>query len=354
MTNQAGNRRLSNLLEAYRTAPQEFQATSYWESYEKGILATISAMDLDELRSGRYKIFSTFGFSDTVYSWQGKSSVAERAVLRLFTAMFSNIRDIAPYKVRITDIRELAYHHCELMCELANARPISSIEVSTFGNPGDLFEVSGRRYSMTFLNYYLRYCFAQKTVSMTGEECVVELGSGSGYQLEVLKKLYPDMTILCFDLPAQIYLCETYLTEALGSECVVSTEETLDWQDLSGVRKGKVHFFGNWQFPLLRDLPIDVFWNAASFGEMEPDVVENYLRYLTANTQWIYLLQARHGKETKGKSHVQNQTKLDDYDRFLTGYTLCEERDAWHAHRKLKSSGGYFEGVWKRDSGPKT
>ncbi len=351
MSNRADDQRLSNLLEAYRAAPQEFQATSYWESYEKGILATISAMDLGELRSGRYKIFSTFGFSDTVYSWQAKSSLAGRALLRLITAMFSNIRDLAPYKVRISDIRELAYHHCELMGELANARPISSIEVSAFGNPSDLFEVSGRHYSMPFLNYYLRYCFAQKTISMTGEECIVELGPGSGYQLEVLKKLYPDMTILCFDLPAQIYLCETYLAEALGSECVVSTEETLEWRDLSGVRKGQVHFFGNWQFPLLQDLPIDVFWNAASFGEMEPDVVENYLRYVRENTLWIYLLQARHGKETKGKSHVQKQTGLDDYDRFLTGYTLCEERDAWHAHKKLKASGGYFEGVWKRDDG---
>jgi len=351
MSNQADKQRLSNLLEAYRDAPQEFQATSYWESYEKGILATISAMNLAELRSGRYKIFSTFGFSDTVYSWQAKSSVAGRALLRLFTALFSDIRDLAPYKVRVADIRELAYHHCELMSELADARPIGSIEVSTFGNPGDVFEVSGRNYSMPFLNYYLRYCFAQKTISMTGEECIVELGPGSGYQLEVLKKLYPDMTILCFDLPAQIFLCETYLTEALGNECVVSTAETLEWQDLSGIQKGQVHFFGNWQFPLLQDLNVDVFWNAASFGEMEPDVVENYLRYIKSGTKWVYLLQARYGKETKGKSHVEKQTGLDDYKQLLSGFTLCEERDAWHAHKKLKASGGYFEGVWKRDNG---
>ena len=347
MNSDTDNQRLSNLLQAYRTAPEEFQATSYWESYEKDILATIDALEPEKLRSGRYKILSTFGFNDTVYSWQGKSSVIERFVLRLFTAMFSNIRDIAPYKVRIADIRESAYHHCELMGELAGARPIGSIEVSTFGGPSDLFEVAGKKYSMPFLNFYLRYCFAQRVISMTGDECIVELGSGSGYQVEVLKKLYPDMTILCFDLPAQIFLCETYLTKALGSEQIVGTETTRNWQDLSGLQKGSVHFFGNWQFPLLEPLPIDIFWNAASFGEMEPDVVENYLRYVKGNADWVYLLQARHGKETSGKSHVEKATGLDDYTRFLNGYALCDERDAWHAHRKLKASGGYFEGVWK-------
>ena len=350
MKKPADVQRLSNLLNAYRAAPAAFQATSYWEAYEKEILSTIEALEPAKLRSGRYKILSTFGFNDTVYSWQGKQSAAGRAILRLFTAMFSNIRDISPYKVRVSDIREFAYHHCELMGELASARPIDSIEVSTFGGPSDIFEIAGRKYSMPFLNFYLRYCFAQRVISLAGDECVVELGSGSGYQVEVLKKLYPDMTILCFDLPAQIFLCETYLSEALGGDQVVGTETTRDWRDLSKLEKGKVHFFGNWQFPLLQAASIDVFWNAASFGEMEPEVVENYLSYVKGNANWVYLLQARHGKETSGKSHVQKATALDDYTNFLAGYSLCEERDAWHAHRRLKASGGYFEGVWKKEA----
>ena len=68
---QADKQRLSNLLHAYRDAPQEFQATSYWESYEKDVLATISAMNLDESRSGRYKIFSTFGNPGDVFEVSG-------------------------------------------------------------------------------------------------------------------------------------------------------------------------------------------------------------------------------------------------------------------------------------------
>jgi hypothetical protein len=70
--------------------------------------------------------------------------------------------------------------------------------------------------------------------------------------------------------------------------------------------------------PLLSDLAFDVFWNAASFGEMEPDVVENYLGYLKGDCGWIYLLQARHSKETGGRTHVREPIEFAD----TTGFCL--------------------------------
>lgn len=124
---------------------------------------------------------------------------------------------------------------------------------------------------------------------------------------------------------------------------------TLKWKDLSGIKRGGIHFFGNWQVPLLRDFQFDVFWNAASFGEMEPDIVEHYLNYIKGGARWIYLLQARHGKETTGRTHVKDPITLNDYKRLLSGYVLREEHNAWQAHRRLSESGGYFEGVWIKD-----
>ena len=230
-----------------------------------------------------------------------------------------------------------------------NAKPIGDIEVSDFGAPQDLFEIAGRRYTMLFLDYYLRYCFAQKHVGFRGDETIVELGSGSGFQIEVLKKLYPNLTILCLDLPAQIYLSQIYLSESLGRDSIVGTDVTLGWKDLQDVRKGCVHFLGNWQMPLLRGLKFDLFWNAASFGEMEPAVVENYLNYVKGNCRWIYLLQARHGKETGGTTHVQESIDLARYSSLLSGYALREEHDAWHAYKRLTESGGYFEGMWMEE-----
>jgi putative sugar O-methyltransferase len=339
---------LNDLLQAYKNAPQEFHATSYWQSYEKDILDTVRSIDLSQLRSGKYRILGTFGFNDVMYTYPPKLPFWKKAILKFIHRQVIKDRRILPYQMTPSDIQGLAYHNCELMGSLSSAKPISAIEVSTFGGPQDIFEINGNKYTMPFLSYYLRYCFAQKYISFKGDEIVVELGSGSGYQIEVLKKLYPDITVLCFDLPIQVYLCERYLLQALGEKNIVGTDVTLNWKDLSGIQKGHVHCLGNWQIPLIKDLKFDVFWNAASFGEMEPKVVANYLSYVKGNARWIYLLQVRYGKQTTGKTHVKDPITFADYNTLLSGYILKEEQDAWRAHKRLSDSGGYFEGVWAR------
>ena len=339
--------KLLNLLHEYRLASGEYQATGYWASYEARLLDTLGSLDVSQLRSGKYPILATFGFNDVVYTYHPNMPVWKRVILS-FIHRHVMSRSTLPYSLSVPDLQEAAYRHCELLGRSTNSIPISAIEVSAFGSPRDLFEISGHKYTMAFLSHYIRYCFANKHIAFKGDETLVELGSGSGYQIEVLKKLYPELTVLCFDLPVQVYLCEQYLTRALEPGTVYGTDVTAGWKDLSGIKKGAVHLFGNWRFPLLRDYRIDVFWNAASFGEMEPDVVQNYLRDVRGNARWVYLLQARRGKETSGPAHVNTPIVFDDYNTFLPEYVLREEHDAWQAHRRLSDSGGYFEGVWER------
>jgi len=341
--------RLLDLLEAYERAPKEFHATSYWRSYEQDILDTIAGIDIGEIQSGKYPILATFGFGASVYTYHPHSPFWKNIVLKFIHRVVIRDKAVLPYGLCLSTIREMAYHHCEVMANLTKAKPIGGIEMATAGNPADVFEIDGRHYSVHFLSYYLRYCFAHKNIPIGGSEIIVELGSGSGTQIEVLKKLYPDLTVLCFDLPAQIFLCEAYLSEALGKEKIVGTDATLAWNDLSHLKRGHVHFFGNWQIPLVKDCECDIFWNAASFGEMEPEVVRNYLSYIKGEAKWIYLLQARHGKETTGSVHVQDKCTFDDYGRMLSGYVLQDHHDAYEAVRRLSQSGGYFEAVWKRE-----
>lgn len=341
---------LRELLEAYENAPREYHATRYWRAYHDRILAAVEALDVDQLRSGRYPILSTFGFNDTVYAYHPNLPLWKKAALKAVHRVTQN-RSALPYSLDVTAIREMAYRHCELLGELTRSRPVAQVGMSDFGNPADRFEIGGQLYSVQFLGYFVRYCFANKHLRFAGDEVVVELGPGCGYQIEILMKLYPDLTVLCFDLPTQIFLCETYLSRALEPHQIVGTGQTLGWSDLSSCRPGAVHFFGNWQVPLLRDLEMNLFWNAASFGEMEPAVVENYLSHVLGRAEWVYLLQARHGKETTGTAHVDRPIAFGDYDALLTGYELEEEQDAYLAHRRLADSGGYFEALWRRERG---
>lgn len=341
--------KLENLFKKYRGAPREYQATSYWGAYETRIVDAIRSLDTSQLRSGKYPILSTFGIGDAVYMYHANMLLLKKLLLKFIHRYIINNRAILPYGLSVSNIQEIAYRHCKLMGDCTGSKPISNIEVSDFGNPHGIFEQENHKYTVQFLAYYIRYCFSNKYINYKGNEIIVELGSGSGYQIEILKKLYPEITVLCFDLPAQIYLCEEYLAHALGKEKIIGTDVTLEWDDLSGIKKGGIHHFGSWQFPLLRKFEFDVFWNAASFGEMEPSVVENYLENVKGNAKWVYLLQARHGKETSGKAHVNTPVALEDYEKLLSGYVLQEEHDAWQAHRRLSESGGYFEAIWKRE-----
>lgn len=338
---------LDQLYAAYQKAPEIFHVSRYWRAYEQKILDEVKTADIRELRSGKYPLFSTFGFNDLVYNYHPTMPAYVREARKLVRKLFIENRASLPYSLRLEDIREMAYTHCLLQGKLSNARSIADIEASDFGNPQDVFLFHGKKYTMSFLNFYLRYCFAQQYVGLQGDEIIVELGSGSGYQTEILKKLYPDLTILCFDLPAQLYLCEQYLTGVFGEQAVVSSSQNLELQSLSGIEKGKIHFFGNWQMPLLKGFAFDVFWNAASFGEMEPHIVANYLSYIKDEASWVYLLQARHGKESTASTGVSQPIRFDDYQAMLgSSHHLVREEDAYEANRRMTKTGGYFQAVW--------
>lgn len=342
---------LDKLYQAYDNAPEAFHASRYWRAYENQIIDQVKNADLNDLRSGKYPIFSTFGFNDLVYYYHPTMPFYVKAIRKLIRKLFIDNRASLPYSLRLGDIREMAYLNCVLQGELAFAVPISSIETSYFGKPQDLFIIEDRPYTMRFLNYYIRYCFGQKYMHLKGDETVVELGSGSGMQVEVLKKLYPNLTILCFDLPAQLFLCEKYLSNVLGIDNIVSSEENLDRTNLLNLEKGKVHLFGNWQFPLLKGLKFDIFWNAASFGEMEPGIVANYLSFINGSCSWIYLMQARHGKESSNQTGVVNPIKFEDYSAMLGDkYRIVEEADAYDANRRVSQTGGYFQALWKSNN----
>ena len=214
---------LIKLIDENNKSPLEFQATRYWKNYEEKIINEIQKLDTSQLRSGKYPYFGTFGFSESVYHYHPYENFLIKLIKQIIRKLFITNRAILPYSISIKDIREMAYKHCLDYGLIANARPISEIETSNWGNPNDYFKISDNHYTMQFLNFYIRYCFINSNIDLKGNEIIVELGSGSGHQVEILKKLYPNLTILCFDLPGPLYLCEEYLKNVLKPSEIVSS-----------------------------------------------------------------------------------------------------------------------------------
>ena len=72
---------------------------------------------------------------------------------------------------------------------------------------------------------------------------------------------------------------------------------------LSGDHKGKILCLG-WKFPMIEEIPVDLFWNASSFQEMEPEVVANYLKFVNRAAKSVYLLEVMGGKEVASKKET--------------------------------------------------
>jgi len=189
---------LDRLYLKYKNAPEIFQAGRYWKAYETKIVEEIKNADIEQLRSGKYPIFNTFGFTEQVYNYQDGIPFFHKLVKKIIRKLFITNRATLPYSLKLSDIREMAYENCKLHGQISKTKSISEIATSMFGNPNDLFEINGKKYTMQFLNFYIRFCFMQEHLQLKGDETIVELGPGSGFQIEILKKIFPDLTILCF------------------------------------------------------------------------------------------------------------------------------------------------------------
>ena len=142
----------------------------------------------------------------------------------------------------------------------------------------------------------------------------------------MIKKLHPHICFFLFDIPPQSYVCEQYLT-AVFPGSVVSYRTTRELDSIPEPQEGKIFIFGASKFPLIRDLKADLFWNAASFQEMEPHVVDNYLKYVNGQAAGVFLLQMMDGKEVAeepGRPGVLEQTTLDHYKKALTNFKLLD------------------------------
>ena len=86
------------------------------------------------------------------------------------------------------------------------------------------------------------------------------------------------MTLVLFDLPTQIYVCNQYLSKVFeGTDQVVDYRRGRRVKSFSDIQPGKINILPHWRYPIMRGREYDLLWNAASFQEMALKTAKRYL-----------------------------------------------------------------------------
>ena len=123
---------------------------------------------------------------------------------------------------------------------------------------------------------------------------------------------------------------------------------------MPGPQEGKIYILGAWKLAEIQDLRCDLFWNSASFQEMEPHLVVNYLSYVDrATTRFVFLHERMKGMARarhRGAHGVLQPTTLEHYTQGLPNFQMVDLSESVATQfisrwRKVDSSHCSF---WKR------
>ena len=138
---------------------------------------------------------------------------------------------------------------------------------------------------------------------------------------------------------------------------MVSYRETRELRDIRRPEPGSIYMFGTAKLPELEDLRCDLFWNAASFQEMEPDLVLNYLGFVNRQTRrHVFLQENMHGMHQAarpGEHGVLQRTTMEHYRQGLPDFDLVDLREAIDLQRLRTSSKSLYSfSLWHRKDPP--
>lgn len=319
---------LANALRDMQMQNALYRPTSFWEQASLRIADELHAEGVENFRrlSTPLSYFvPTYGPPTLGLSRQQVACLTQalgdewptgkKAQLALHAYLSGRLNALADYRVLLAadDPSRLPYLH--------------EFTESTAGNPAEQFEFDGRRFSRSSLNYLLGLSLLKKHLGSDSIRTVLEIGGGFGTLGEILARSgISDARYIDVDIPPTQFVAERYLSSVLGKEHVVSYADTADQADIAIDTLPKATVLCSWQIERLRG-QVDLAVNFISFQEMEPPVVENYLKHVRRlNARWVLLRNMREGKQKKtaSSSGVEVPIRGEDYLAMLPDYELVE------------------------------
>jgi len=355
---------LELMLNDTKSASYLYRPTNYWKRFGKKLIPEIRKYGLHDFRRRKNSMFHTFGATDLdpIYNALFMREVNPLKIKHILAYSFKGLFHFKFFQKLVEEIsdkyHDLTLRQVELLLyemakhygQINGARPIQDLKMSTIGNPENTFSVEGNLYTISILHYYFMYAYCCRFFDFNSIDSMMELGSGAGKEIEIIKKLHPNLCFYVTDIPPQLYVCEQYLS-AVFPESVVSYEKTRNMKKIPDNSKGKIFIIGNWKFPTLKDFNYDLFWNSTSLQEMEPDVVLNYLKFVNRQTRkFVFLHEMMEGSliaKAEGKHGVLQQSTIDHYKRGLKDFQIADISNETPTHA---SASKYSFSLWKRKS----
>ena len=274
---------LTAMLEDMGMQSALYRPTSYWQPYVDRTTEAILQGGLSSFRGAAAPGFKGFVYVPARPTF--RPSGVRRMALQLASKVPGISRIVSGYEAmldatqatQIEQQKRLVRLLYEYILQIDDPARIVGLEDSGLGQPLDALEVRGRVYTLAFLTFFTRYLFAAQTVDLARTNVIIELGPGYGGQAEIFLRLHPDLKYVVIDIPPMAYVTERYLG-ALFPGQVLGYQRTREIGSIGpdAIRDHRVIVLCPWQMPHVR-FDVDLFWNAASFQEMEREVVANYL-----------------------------------------------------------------------------
>lgn len=307
-----------------------YRPTHFWEEASQCIVQEICEHGIERFRALPHPLgffVPTYGvpgnsFSsaecDGLRSWlAAENPCAIKPQISLDQFLSGHAAALADYRVLLAADNPVRLPHLHTFSE------------STVGYPIEQFELDGRRFSRSALNYLLGLAMLKKYLpAHEVPRTVLEIGGGFGTLGEILNSSGVDgLRYIDIDIPPTSYVAHWYLGQVAGSKAVTGYATTRDRADIAIEFLTRLSVLCAWQIEKLRG-EVDLFVNYISFQEMEPHVVRNYLSHVVRlGARWVLLRNMREGKEKRvvGKpAGVDTPITGDDYLAMLPRYELVD------------------------------
>ena len=333
-----------------------YRPTKYWKGYTAAIIELFRKVGLRDFRRSKERVLATFGCVDTIPELQlstflnrSKNLTQEQLkniepYMEFANSLWEQGVPVGPGGLTVANFFSMSERLADAKALKVGLKPFTELSISRFGNPyGFIKDESHRTFRSIY--YFNFVCFVAQFADLSKYTTVVEIGSGSGMQAEILKKLFPQLTIVLLDLAPQLYTAERYLTKSFPDDVVPYRESNSNNWDGSLV-PGKIHFLPLRAIENLAPKGKVLFWNAASFGEMEPGIVKNYAKYISSFSANLFLMQ-----HFSGKHGPRVSVTMPVYEKAFSSYTLIAKSQSTRADSVtpiIEHDDFYHDTFWQR------